>query len=141
MTPGAAGGRQATIAREPRPVPQPSFSVATDELAQFSAAGTLATTTSGDETQFVVGSQGGAGGLIDEGTIFCTENGSAGSTVLTIYVNGASIGTLTYGNTDTTPQTDPLTPTRVAIGDRVGARITSVATGAKGLSGFVRVKS
>lgn len=140
LTPGSAAGRSSIVAATPRPRPASVVVQQAGELAQFSHAATIAVTPSGDETQFVVGSQGGAGGLIDEGTIFCSDNGTAGSTVLTIYVNGSSIGTLTFGNGDTTPQTDPLTPTRVVPGDRVGARVTSVATGAKGLSGFVSIK-
>lgn len=140
LTPGSGAGRSSVVAATPHPRPASVVVQQAAELAQFSHAGTIAVTASGDETQFVVGSQGGSGGLIDEGTIFCTDNGTANSTVLTVYVNGASIGTLTFGNADTIPQTDALTPTRVAVGDRVGARVTAIATGAKGLSGFVPIK-
>lgn len=140
MTPGAAGGRTALVAPTPKPKASVVLVQMPVEVVPFSHAGLIAVTTATHETHWVVGQGGGSGGLIDEGTIFCSENGSAGSTVLTIYVNGVSIGTLTFGSGDTTPQTDALTPTRVVVGDRVGARVTSAATGAAGLSGFVPIK-
>jgi len=109
------------------------------EIVPFSQYGAVSTTTLGDSCAWIVGQDGGTGGLIDEGTMFLSTAGST-STVITIYVNGSSIGTITYTSGDTTPQTDALTPTRVVLDDVVRCVVTTAGTGAAGLSGFVPIK-
>lgn len=139
MTPGSAGGRSNLVAAEGHPLVPLTVVQTVDEVAEFSSYDAVALTTSGSEPTFVVGQHGGHGGLIDEGTLFLRTAGST-STVLTVYVNNVSIGTVTYASGDTTPQTDALTPTWVAPGDRVSVRVTTAGTGAKGLSAFVPIK-
>lgn len=139
MTPGAAGGRSALVAATPRQKSTPVVVQQKTEIVPFSQYGAVATTTLGDSCAWIVGQDGGSGGLIDEGTMFLSTAGST-STVITIYVNGSSIGTITYASSDTTPQTDALTPTRVVLNDVVRCVVTTVGTGAKGLSGFVPIK-
>lgn len=139
MTPGAAGGRSNLVAAEGHPLIPLTVVQGPDEIFPFSSYDAVALTTSGSEPEWVVGQAGGYGGLIDEGTIKLRTAGST-STIVTIYVNGSSIGTITYASGDTTPQTDDLTPTWVAVLDRVSARVTTAGTGAKGLSGFVPIK-
>lgn len=137
MTPGAGGGRSVLPSPSGRR-PQLATVQAVTEIVPFSQYGAVALTTAADSTGWVVGQAGGVGGFIDEGTINLSTAGSS-STVVTVYVNGVSIGTLTYASGDTTPQTDALTPTRVVVGDRITARVTTAGTGAKGLSGFVPI--
>lgn len=139
MLPGGVNGRSALVAPEPRPLAPTLVQPPSIEVAPWSAAGAIAVTTSGEQTTWIVGQAGGVGGIINEGTIYLSTAGST-STVLTVYVNGASIGTLTYASGDTTPQTDTLTSTWVDVGDRVSARITTAGSGAKGLSAFVPIK-
>lgn len=134
MTPGSAGGRQATVAREPIPVPQPVRALATNETAPFSAAGAVSVTPSGEVPKWKVQT----GGLIEEITATLDTAGSS-STVVTAYLNGVSIGTVTLASSDT-DETDLITPVRAVPGDVIGARITTAGTGAKGLSAFVVMK-
>lgn len=135
---GAGGGRQAIIAPVQR-LPRMQVVQAVTEIVPFSSYGAVALTTAADATGWVVGQGGSTGGFIDQGTISLSTAGST-STVVTIYVNGSSIGTLTYASGDTTPQTDALTPTKVVVGDLITARVTTAGTGAKGLSGFVPIR-
>ena len=138
LTQGAGGGRQAIISPVARPSTPVQVVPVVNEVAEWSQYGAVALTTAADSPEFAVGQRGGTGGLIDAGTISLATAGST-STVVTIYVNGSSIGTITYASGDTTPQTDALTPTRVVVGDKIRARVTTAGTGAKGLSVFVPI--
>lgn len=137
VAPGAAGGMTSIVAQAARP-PLVPRAERVREVAEWSSYDAVAVTAAGSETSFVVGQRGGAGGLITAGTVFLTTAGSS-STVVTIYVNGVSKGTITYASSDTTPQTDSLTATWVDVGDRIAARVTTAGTGAKGLSVFVPI--
>lgn len=139
LIPGSLEGRS----EQAQPPPsRPKGSVyrppARSEVAPFSQYGAVTLTTAADAPAWIVGQGGGTGGFIDAATLYLSTAGST-STVVTIYVNGVSIGTVTYASGDTTPQTDALTATRVAVGARVTARVTTAGTGAKGLSAFVPI--
>lgn len=105
-----------------------------EEIAPFSAAGAVATTTSGEEPQWRVR----VGGQVVSASLHLKTSGSS-NTVITFYLNGASMGTvtLTSGQTDTTAY---LGSYRAKPGDMIGARVTTAGTGAKGLSAFVVMK-
>lgn len=109
------------------------------EVAPFSQYGTVTLTAAADSAAWVVGTLSGKGGLVNSATLSLSTAGST-STVVTIYVNGNSIGTVTYASGDTTPQTDALTATRCAVGAKITARVTTAGTGAAGLSCFVPIR-
>lgn len=105
-----------------------------EEIAPFSAAGAISVTTAGDEPQWKVQ----RGGHIVNVEVSLKTAGSS-STVVTFYLNGGSMGTVTLASSDT-DETAYLGAYRAKPGDKIGARITTAGTGAKGLSAFVRMK-
>lgn len=106
----------------------------TEEIAPFSAAGAVAVTTSGEEPQWRVQT----GGQIVSVSLHLKTAGSS-TTTITVYLNGASIGTVSLASsaTDTVAY---LGDYRAKNGDLIGVRITTAGSGAKGLSAFVRMK-
>lgn len=107
---------------------------ATVETAQWSQYGTVTLTTAADATAHRVRK----GGTIREIYGSLSTAGSS-STVVTVYKNGVSIGTVTLASSDAT-ETDTITAVSVAPGDKLTARVTTAGTGAAGLSVFVDIK-
>lgn len=103
------------------------------ERAPFSAAGALTVTASGDEPEWEVE----VGGRITRGIVRLRTAGTS-NTVFTFYLNGSSLGTVTLGSGVTRAEGAIGTSTAVP-GDRIGARITTAGTDAKGLSAFAEM--
>lgn len=97
------------------------------EIAQFSQYDTVTLTPASKVPSYTVK----VGGLIDALSASLATAGSS-STVVTFYKNGVSIGTVTLAASDLV-ETDAITPVRVAVGDRITARVTTAGTGAAGL--------
>lgn len=106
----------------------------TEEIAPFSAGGSVSVTASGDEPQWRVRT----GGQIVNVSAHLKTAGSS-STVVTFYRNGVSIGTVTLA-ASATDALAYLGSYRAKNGDLISARITTAGTGAKGLSAFVVMK-
>ena len=101
-----------------------------EEIVPFSQAGAVSVTTSGDEPGWHVRQ----GGQVVSATVRLKTAGSS-STVVTFYLNGASMGTVSDTSEDAY-----LGNYRAKPGDVISARITTAGTGAKGLSAFVVLK-
>lgn len=105
-----------------------------EEIAYWSHSGSLTVTTAGDEPEHDVRS----GGQIVSVTLRLKTAGST-STVGTFYLNGVSLGTVTLTSGETRVDAY-LGDYRAKAGDALGFRITTVGTGAKGLSAFAVMK-
>lgn len=105
-----------------------------EEIAPFSHAAAITVTTAGDEPEWDVR----VGGQIVAWKVRLKTAGSS-NTVMTFYLNGVSMGTVTLGS-GVTSKDDYLGDYRAKSGDVIGARITTAGTGAKGLSAFVTMK-
>jgi hypothetical protein len=105
-----------------------------EETPPWSLNGAVAVTTAGDEPLW----RARTGGQIIAATMHLNTAGSS-STVGTFYLNGASIGTITLASSATDVEAY-LGSHRVKPGDRIGFRITTAGTGARGLSAFLTMK-
>lgn len=103
------------------------------ERAPFSQNGAVSVTAAGDEPIHDVM----VGGKIRRGIIRLKTAGTS-NTVVTFYLNGSSLGTVTAGSGVTRVEGAIGTSTAVP-GDGISARITTAGTGAKGLSAFVEM--
>lgn len=108
--------------------------LASEEVALFTLAGAVALTTAGEEPRYPVQT----GGQLVAVTMSLTTAGSSTTTV-TVYLNGVSIGTVSLASaaTDTIAY---LGDYRMKNGDRLGVRVTTAGTGAKGLTVAARMK-
>lgn len=104
------------------------------ERAPFSHAGAITVTTSGEEPEWDVE----FGGQVT-GAVVRLKTAGSSSTVVTFYLNGASMGTVTLASSETR-KVAYLGDYHANPTDSIGARITTAGTGAKGLSAFVRMK-
>lgn len=106
----------------------------TVEIAPFSGDGPVAVTPAGDEPQWNVY----VGGQIVSVSAHLKTAGSS-DTVITFYLNGVSIGTITLASSET-DKVAYLGDHRAKNGDKISSRITTAGTGAKGPSAFVVMK-
>lgn len=105
-----------------------------EEVAVWSHSGAVTVTTAGDEPLH----HALRGGKVVEVSAHLSTAGST-STVATFYLNGVSLGTVTLAASDT-DEYAYLGDYRVRPRDKVGCRITTAGTGAKGFSAFLVMK-
>lgn len=108
--------------------------LATQEIAHISQYGAVTTTNLADSPEHDVS----VGGQLVEAVVRLRTAGST-STVVTYYLNGSSIGTVTVAASETRA-TAYLGDIRVKLGDGITGVVTTAGTGAKGLSGKIRCK-